>query len=116
MPVQIYVISALFAAMGLYALAQPHRIVDRFGIAVETADGRNEIRAVYGGFGVAIAVLLLAPLVEPDLYAGIVLAVAVALGGMAAGRVIGALIDRPGKWPVTFFFVEAIGAAVLLSA
>ena len=115
MAFQIYLVSGLFAAMGLYALAFPHKIVDRFGVMVETGDGRNEIRAVYGGFGVAIAVLLLAPLIKPALLDGVVLAVAVALIGMAAGRVV-AVFDRPGIWPVVFFGIELAGAALLLSA
>ncbi len=116
MAFQIYLVSGLFAAMGLYALAFPHKIVDRFGVVVETGDGRNEIRAVYGGFGVAIGALLLAPLIKPALLEGVVLAVAVALLGMAAGRVVGAVFDRPGLWPVVFFGIELAGAALLLSA
>jgi len=116
MAFQIYLVAGLFAAMGLYALVVPHKIVDRFGVMVETGDGRNEIRAVYGGFGVAVAALLVVPAFQPALTDGIVLAVAVALIGMAAGRVVGAVFDRPGLWPIVFFGVEVAGAGLLLSA
>jgi hypothetical protein len=34
---------------------------------------------------------------------------------MAAGRVIAALRERPGRWPIVFFVVEAVAAGLLLS-
>ncbi|WP_342217371.1 DUF4345 family protein [Nocardia flavorosea] len=43
-----------FTGMGLYALAAPARLVRPFGIAVGTTPGRSEVRAVYGGFGLAV--------------------------------------------------------------
>ena len=51
--------AAFFLGMGLCALARPALVVAFVGLVPGTADARNEIRAVYGGFGIAIAALLM---------------------------------------------------------
>jgi len=118
--VAIVIVAVGFAAMGLTALARPADVLRQFGVAVETADGRNEVRAVYGGFGVAVAALLfVAALGDPATAEGIVIAIGVALLGMAAGRLLSAMRERPaGLYPVwTYFAIEiAAGAALLVAA
>jgi hypothetical protein len=110
-------IAAAFAAMGLLALARPERIVAYFGTRELSRDGRNEVRAVYGGFGLAIAALLAAVPYHPALRPGTLLAVALALLGMAAGRLLSALLDGPpGRWPWIFMGVELAGGCALLGA
>jgi len=116
MSVQVIVVALCFAFMGLAAFARPRTLVAPFGLTADSADSRNEIQAVYGGFGLALAAILLATLWYPQFRAGVIVAVAAALAGMAGGRVIGALRERPGRLPVVFFFVEAVGAAFLLTA
>ena len=54
------VVAAFFVAMGVLALVAPERILATFGTTGLTVEGRNEVRAVYGGFGVAVGVLLVA--------------------------------------------------------
>jgi Domain of unknown function (DUF4345) len=113
----VLLVAALFALMGVVALARPENILAYFGIATLTCDGRNEVRAVYGGFGLAIAGLLCAARFSETIRSGAVLAVAVALLGMAAGRLISALLDgMPGRYPRLFLGVELAGAAMLLGA
>ena len=115
----VLIVAAGFALMGLAALVRPGEILAQFGVEVATADGRNEVRAVYGGFGLAIgAVLAVAALGDPSTAEGIVVAVAVALIGMAAGRLLRALSEWPkGLYPVwTYFAIEVVSAAVLLAA
>ena len=117
MTMQIPVIALFFLAMGAYALAVPARVLAIFGVTVASVDGRNEVRAVYGGFGVAIGALLLAAGSAPALRPGVLLCVAVALAGMAGGRLVAALLDgSPGFYPWFFFGVELLGAAVLAAA
>ncbi|MDX6670001.1 MAG: hypothetical protein QOI91_364 [Solirubrobacteraceae bacterium] len=116
--VAIWVVAAGFAAMGLYALATPASVPALFGVEVRTAEGRNEVRAVYGGFGLAMAALLgVAAAGHGGVREGILVTVGFALAGMAAGRVVGAVVDRRvGLWPVwTFFAIEVACAAVLLA-
>nr|WP_197039710.1 DUF4345 family protein [Nocardia carnea] len=107
-----------FTGMGLYALAAPARLVRPFGITAGTAPGRSEVRAVYGGFGLAVAAVLFWSATTPgELGRGVVIAVAVALAGMAAGRVVSRVLDSPAAfYPVWFYFwVETLAAAALLT-
>jgi hypothetical protein len=102
--------------MGLYALAQPAGVLERFGVAVQTADGRNEVRAVYGGFGLVVAGML----VYAAFTAGrgalwIPSVIALALLGMAAGRLISMAIDRTrGGGQVWLFLAVELVLAVML--
>ncbi|MEV4179315.1 DUF4345 family protein [Nonomuraea sp. NPDC049709] len=45
----IGVVAVFFAGMGVYGLVAPGKLVAQFGLRVTSADGRNEVRAVYGG-------------------------------------------------------------------
>ena len=112
MDVSLIGVSASFAAMGGIALVDPPRITRYFGISVLTSDMRNEIRAVYGGFGVAIAVMLIATS-GTELAVGVRYTIAAALLGMAAGRAIGFCIERSGRWPWIFGALEIVGALAL---
>ena len=112
----ILVGAAFFAGMGLLGLVAPAGLVRPFGIGVGSAEARTEVRAVYGGFGVAIAALLVVAFVDGDgIREGAVVAVAVALVGMAAGRLVGRVFDRPSAfYPIWFYFwVELIAAGLL---
>ena len=103
----IEAVALFFLGMGLVALVRPESVLAFFGIQSLTLDARNEVRAVYGGFGVAIAGLLVVASRDEALRAGIVVAVAIALVGMATGRVVSAVVDRKvGTWPAVFFCVE----------
>jgi Domain of unknown function (DUF4345) len=114
----VWGVAALFAGMGLYALVVPAAVLAQFGVPVETPDGRAEVRAVYGGFGLAVAGLLgAAAAAGGDAREGILIAVGVALAGMAFGRLAARAFERPsGFFPVWFYFwVEVAGAAALLA-
>lgn len=114
-PDLVLLVAALFALMGVVALARPENILAYFGVATLTRDGRNEVRAVYGGFGLAIAGLLCVARFNEAIRTGAVLAVAVALLGMAMGRLVSVLLDgAPGRYPWVFLGVELAGAAVLM--
>ncbi len=112
----VALIAAMFLGMGLAALVKPAFIGTFFDVQFDSADGRNEVRAVYGGFGIAMAAALALALQEPGLRPGVLIAVALALAGMAIGRLLSALIERPGLWPWFFCAVEASGAALLFRA
>jgi hypothetical protein len=116
MSVQEIIVAVCFALMGIGAFARPRTFVSPFGLTAETPDSRNEIQAVYGGIGLAVAAVMAATVRYPEFRTGIVAAVAASLAGMAAGRVVAALRERPGRWPVVFFVVEAGGAVLLWTA
>ena len=105
-----------FFGMGLSALVKPQFVVSFVKLIPETVDARNEIRAVYGGFGIAMSGLLVYSAYVPSIKIGVLIAVAVSLLGMAVGRVVSLLIERPGLWPICFIFMESGLAALLLSS
>ena len=114
----IAVIGVFFAGMGVYALAAPAALIRPFGITLTEATSRSEVRAVYGGFGLAIAGVLAYAAVEPDVRTGILFTVGAALAGMAFGRVVSAVIDaRTAFYPNWFYcLVELLAAAALFAS
>ena len=117
MPIAVAVVAVLFLLMGLYALVVPARVLSIFGVTVSTVDGRSEVRAVYGGFGVAMSALLFLTARSPAVHDGVLACLGVALLGMAGGRLLGAVVDgRPGVFPWLFCGVEIAMALALLSA
>ncbi|AFT99671.1 MULTISPECIES: DUF4345 family protein [Nocardia] len=117
--VLIALVALFFAAMGVFGLLRPSQLVDPLGLLADRADARAEVRAVYGGFGIAIAVILgLAAADVGDLRFGACVAVAAALGGMAFGRVWSSVVESPSAfYPVWFYLVlEVILAAMLVLA
>ena len=113
----IGVIAVFFVGMGLYALAAPAALIRPFGVTPETPTSRSEIRAVYGGFGLAIGAVLAYAAVEPAHRTGILITVGAALAGMAFGRIVSAVIDkRTPFYPNWFYFiVEAVASAALFA-
>ena len=114
----VIAVAVFFLGMGTVALWRPALVLDLFGTAVSTSEGRNEVRAVYGGYGVATGALLAGSLAMPtSLRSGVLLCVAVALLGMAIGRLVSFGIDgRVGFFPLLFLGVEAALFASLLVA
>lgn len=112
----ILFVAAGFAGMALLALARPASVLEQFGVEVVSVEGRNEVSAVYGGFGLAVAALLaVAAIGEPATQEGIVVAVGFSLVGMAGGRVFAAVRELPrGIYPVWVYFAIEVGSAALL--
>jgi hypothetical protein len=114
----IGVIAVFFLGMGIYALAAPAAMIRPFGTTLGGAASRSEIRAVYGGFGLAIAGVLVYAAVTPgDIRTGILITVGAALAGMAFGRIVSAVVDdRTAFYPNWFYcLVEAVAAAALFA-
>ena len=114
----ILAVAVFFLGMGLYALVLPARLIRPFGISLPDPTSRAEVRAVYGGFGVAIAGVLALAATGHARQAGILIAVAAALAGMAFGRLVSAVVDAPKAfYPNWFYFlVELLLAGALLWA
>ena len=54
----VWGVAVFFFGMGLVGLVRPRFIPAMFGLHETTAEARSEVRAVYGGFGVMIALAL----------------------------------------------------------
>jgi hypothetical protein len=113
MDMAVLLVALGFAVMGGVALFRPASIGDYFDVRIDSVDGRNEVRAVYGGFGLAMALALFMATGQPALRSGVVACVALALAGMAGGRLFSALLERPGFWPWFFCGVEVSAAGLL---
>ena len=113
----IIVVAVFFLGMGVYALAAPAALVRPFGITLDQSTSRSEVRAVYGGFSLAIAGVLALAAVQPGHRTGILMTVGSALAGMALGRIVSAVIDaRTPFYPNWFYcLVEIIAAAALFA-
>lgn len=86
--------AAAFAGMGLLALTAPSAIPRLMGMRITGDAGRNEVRAVYGGFGLAVAASLLTG--EADHRATARRHAGLSLLGMASGRAADLVISgRP---------------------
>ena len=114
----LYTVAAFFAGMGGAAIVSPAFILHFFGGAAPGPDMRNEVRAVDGGFGIAVAAMLVyTRQVErrrPAYALGIRTAVMIALVGMAGGRIVSLGFDRTdGPYPITFLATE-LALAMLL--
>lgn len=114
------VVAGLFLAMGVAGLARPEFIARLVDLGVPSPDARNEIRAVYGGFGVAIALILVAAVqMEGEFARGVVWTVAASVFGMAAGRAASYGIERPARpYPTALYLVleTTTGAALCIAA
>lgn len=111
------IVGIAFAAMGVASLIRPEMVHAQFGASITSGEMRTEVRAVYGGFGIALAVLLFCVGATSSSYQeGVALSIAVALFGMAGGRSVGAVADRPKSFYPTFAYLvaELIGAIVLI--
>jgi hypothetical protein len=111
-------VAVLFAGMGLYGLIAPASLIAAFGTTVTSIDSRNEIRAVYGGFGLAMALALtLAALDVGRLRDGVLVTVAIALAGMGVGRIISMFVERPHRlYPTVFYLIVEMSLAAALLA
>ena len=110
--------AVFFLGMGLLALARPADVVARFGVTVDTLAGRAEVRSVYGGLGVAVALLLgWAVVTDGRGELWIPSVVAVLAFGMAVGRVLSLALDRTrGPAVVWRYVVLELAIAVSLFA
>jgi uncharacterized membrane protein YeaQ/YmgE (transglycosylase-associated protein family) len=119
MTLVIVLAAVFFLGMGIFALVRPATLIRPFGITLPIPESRAEVRAVYGGFGLAIAGMLALAATGHSAREGILITVAAALGGMALGRLISGVVDRPKAfYPNWFYFVVEIvaGTALLWAA
>lgn len=101
--------AATYAGVGVAGLLVPERIPEYFGGTAPTPAARNEIRAVYGGLPLTIALLALRG--GPSARAAALLS-----AGMAAGRAYGASQEEepPDDRTKAWIGIESALAAGLL--
>jgi hypothetical protein len=88
----VYIAIVGFLAMGIGALLKPAAEAAQFDNSELNSGARNEVRAVYGGFGVMVAAALGGALQHPEMRGGVLFTVASAFAGMTAGRLVSATL------------------------
>lgn len=113
----IWVLSISFAIMGVGSFIRPEVVTAQFDIPTLSSSGRNEVRAVYGGFGMLMSFTLWVAMFNPSLRSGICFTIAAALSGMAIGRIGSWILDgKIDKWPAFYLIVEIVCAALIATA
>jgi hypothetical protein len=115
------VISALFSTLtGYSGLAAPVRFSQLLGYMLTGFDGRNEVRAQYGGFFLAIAAAVILALAGKVPRQAALILNAVLFGGLIAGRVLSLVIDggmhEYGRYIQILFLIDATGFSLSLIA
>jgi len=115
--ISIVVVASLMALMGVCGIITPVRFLRFVGSETLGRDGRNEVRAVYGGFGLMMGGILLYAVQETAYQPGILLCMGLALAGMAIGRIISIVPDRGISAFMVFTCIsEFVAGGVLLLA
>jgi hypothetical protein len=106
-----------FAFFGVWLLVRPTALRG-VGVVAENADGRAELRAMYGGLELGIAAFLGLCLLRPDFTEPGLWLQLVALGGIALGRLVGISLEKGGVGKTMWFFasLEILATAVTLAA
>lgn len=111
------VIGVTFVAIGAGFLVRPVSWAAWLEIALPTATARTDLRATYGGFDLAFGIFLLVAARRADWVAPGLVANALALGGFAAGRLLGFAVERSvSPRLVPFLLIELAGVALSLLA
>ena len=83
------------AYISVRALSAPEDVLASFGLIVDGADGRNEIRGQYGGFFGAVAVVMVLSLFGRLTERFGLSLLLITVGGVLAGRVLSIVIEGP---------------------
>jgi len=113
--------STLFTAWTSWSsFSAPGAFGKQIGYALEGMDGRNEIRAQYGGFFLAITIASILALMGVIPRRAGFLVNAVVFGGLITGRVVSLAVDSGageyGPLIRALFFIDAAGFILSLAA
>lgn len=110
----VSLVTLALLGLGLRTLFTPRAMLDNFAVDPRGAAGLNTIRGVIGGLFLAAVAMLLTGLLTGQ--GPWLLAVAMLLGAVAVGRVVGLVADGPTKAVVPPLIVEVVMVGVLVGA
>jgi hypothetical protein len=85
--------AVVWTPYGLYCMWRPESLRAAAGIAVESATGATELRAMYGGLQIAIGALALLGFARPASARGTIVALAFLCTGLGSARLLGVAVD-----------------------
>lgn len=106
---------ALFAVLGLLALATPQQLATEQGLASSSGKGIAEIRGFHGGVFLSWCALLLAAWLKQELRSGMLLAFAISLGCVALTRLVSLTLDGQPGLNLPALIVETLAALAALT-
>lgn len=102
-----------FIGFGVASLIWPGTLLVSVGIAPDTAAGRTEIRAMYGGLELAIGLFFLLSARRDDRVEPALLASTLFFFGLGAGRLCGMVLEGQAPAPIPAFLAVEIVAGSL---
>jgi hypothetical protein len=111
--VLLWLVVAANAAWGLFALFVPNAAGRVVGLVPDGTAGVGELRAVYGGLVLALAVALAVALRIPS-GAGWLHVFAILYGGLVAGRVVSLALDGLNGYTLAALALEGFTCGLLL--
>jgi len=105
---------AFLSGLGLMSMFAPKKMLANFAVEPVGPAGLSSIRSVFGGLFLACVALLVFGLVAGQ--AQTFVAVAIIMGAVALGRIVGILFDGIDKAVVPPLIVELVIAGILIAA
>lgn len=103
----------IYAGIGTWTLLDPFGALDRVGVAAVDSRGEVELRAMYGGLELGMALFLLWCLASPERVRAGLMASTLTVGGLGLVRAIGWIGLQPDGWlSVALMVAECTGAAL----
>lgn len=112
--VLIAITGLIFIAVGIFTLINPAKNLETFQVQVQTITAKNEMRAVYGGLHLAIAVIFLQLAFNKNFEKYALKGYILLVGSMVLGRILSTIIDGfPDYKPAQIFYGIETFATVL---
>jgi energy-converting hydrogenase Eha subunit B len=117
----VLALAAVFGLLTTWSSASaPRQFAERLGLAIANAGGRNEIRAQYAGFFLAVATVCVAALAGAVPRRSAFVCLGMVFGGLIAGRLFSLALDRdPAGYGTTIralYAIDMIGFLLAVSA
>ena len=106
----LYFFGAFFLVYGATALFAPDIIAGKLYLSPVTIAGTSEIRGLYGGGFAGFGVVILTGLRSKTLGAGLLMSMAIVMGGVVVGRVVSLAIDHETAFTVPAAIAELLVA------
>ena len=106
----LYFFSAFFVVYGATALFRPDIIAGALYLSPGTIAGTSEIRGLYGGGFAAFGVVLFNGLRNRQIGPGLLMSMAIIMGGVVVGRIVSLAIDHETAFTVPAAIAELLVA------
>jgi len=101
-----------FGGFGAWLLVQPEALA-ALGVDLTTATARTEVRGFYGGLELGLAGFFTVAALRPAWFGPALVLQVCALGGVAAGRLVGFLVDRSADGLLVALLAAELAGTVL---